>query len=93
MGPDKRGIHTGHQPASALYRFICLCRAMGGWHTMPSGSILTLAVGKIVLMPVLGVAICQGLTSVGVIDKNDKVLRFVCMYVSPLVPIASRALY
>jgi hypothetical protein len=36
-------------------------------------------VGKLLIMPVLGVLICQSLTNIGVIDKEDKVLRFVCM--------------
>jgi auxin efflux carrier family protein len=49
------------------------------WARMPLGAIGALAVGKVVLMPVLGVIICEGLTSAGVIDSNDKVLRFVCM--------------
>ncbi|PSR83798.1 hypothetical protein PHLCEN_2v5612 [Hermanssonia centrifuga] len=72
--------------ASVPLGLICLGSAlarlkvpMNAWNTMPLGSILSLAVGKIVLMPVLGVLICQGLTNVGVIDKDDKVLRFVCI--------------
>lgn len=51
----------------------------GQWGQLPIGAIGGLAVGKILIMPVLGVLICQGLTNVGVIDKDDKVLRFVCM--------------
>lgn len=50
-----------------------------GWARLPLGAISGLAVGKTLVMPVLGVLICQGLTNVGVIDKDDKVLRFVCM--------------
>lgn len=46
---------------------------------MPVGAIGSLALGKVVLSPILGVLICQGLTSAGVIAKDDAVLRFVCM--------------
>ena len=46
---------------------------------MPVGAIGALAIGKVVISPILGVLICQGLTSAGVIDKDDAVLRFVCM--------------
>ena len=35
---------------------------------------------KMVIGPVFGVLIVEGLTHQGVIDRNDKVLRFVCMY-------------
>ncbi|PSR83799.1 hypothetical protein PHLCEN_2v5613 [Hermanssonia centrifuga] len=77
--------------ASVPLGLICLGSAlarlkvpMNAWKTMPLGSILSLAVGKIVLMPVLGVLICQGLTNVGVIDKDDKVLRFVCIYIKTI---------
>ncbi|KAF7796059.1 hypothetical protein EIP86_007230 [Pleurotus ostreatoroseus] len=47
---------------------------LSAWKTrMPIGSIMSLAVLKIVVLPILGVLICQGLTHVGVIDVNDKV--------------------
>ena len=49
------------------------------WRTMPTGSILALAVGKMCVLPVLGVLIVGGLTHVGVVPRDDKVLRFVCM--------------
>lgn len=45
------------------------------------GAIGGLAIGKTVIMPFVGVLICQGLTRVGIIDEGDKVLRFVCMFV------------
>ena len=32
-------------------------------------------------MPVFGVLITQGLTQAGLLDVNNNVLRFVCMYV------------
>jgi predicted permease len=53
----------------------------GEWETLPLGAIICIAIGKMILMPVLGVLICQGLTHAGVISKDDKVLRFVCMFV------------
>jgi auxin efflux carrier family protein len=46
---------------------------------LPLGAIGALAVGKTILMPILGVAICQGLVHAGLINAEDKVLRFVCM--------------
>lgn len=49
------------------------------WGSLPIGAITSLAVAKILITPVLGVLICQGLTMAGVIDPDDKVLRFVCM--------------
>ncbi|KAF7983571.1 hypothetical protein HWV62_21168 [Athelia sp. TMB] len=51
----------------------------GQWGQLPLGAIGGLAVGKVLITPVLGVLICEGLTNVGVIDRDDKVLRFVCM--------------
>jgi len=53
----------------------------GEWKALPLGAIICIAIGKMILMPVLGVLICQGLTNVGLISKDDKVLRFVCMFV------------
>ena len=60
----------------------------GAWRTLPLGAIGALALAKIVVSPVLGVLICEGLTRAGVIDRADRVLRFVCMCApSPLLPI------
>ncbi|KAF8968094.1 auxin efflux carrier [Flammula alnicola] len=56
----------------------------GEWQMLPLGAIGWLAVGKMVVMPVLGVIICEGLTSTGVISRDDKVLRFVCIFFSCL---------
>jgi auxin efflux carrier family protein len=72
--------------ASVPLGLICLGSALANlkvprsqWAQLPLGAIGGLAVGKMLVMPVLGVLICEGLTNVGVIDKEDKVLRFVCM--------------
>ncbi|KIM78632.1 hypothetical protein PILCRDRAFT_793364 [Piloderma croceum F 1598] len=77
--------------ASVPLGLICLGSALarlklpsGQWNKLPLGAIGGLAVGKILIMPVLGVLICQGLANVGVIDKGDKVLRFVCIFFSCL---------
>ncbi|KAF8183930.1 auxin efflux carrier transmembrane protein [Pholiota molesta] len=56
----------------------------GQWQMLPLGAISCVAVGRMVVMPVLGVVICQGLTKVGFIDKEDKVLQFVCIFLSCL---------
>jgi auxin efflux carrier family protein len=53
----------------------------GQWRNLPLGAISSIAVARLIVIPVIGVLMCQGLTSAGVIDENDKVLRFVCMYV------------
>ncbi|KAL0579988.1 Protein M3 [Marasmius crinis-equi] len=54
------------------------------WRTLPLGAIFSLAIGKMLISPVLGVLITQGLVRGGVIDSNDKVLIFVCMFFSCL---------
>ena len=54
----------------------------GRLHSLPLGAVSALAIGRLVIMPVLGVLITQGLTQIGLLDVNDKVLRFVCMYVN-----------
>ncbi|KAF8629787.1 hypothetical protein AX17_005566 [Amanita inopinata Kibby_2008] len=54
------------------------------WSSLPFGAIMSLAIGKLLILPVFGVLICQGLVHVGVIPAEDKVLRFVCMFLSCL---------
>lgn len=73
--------------ASVPLGLICLGSALarlhvprkGEWQTLPLGAISWLAIGKILIMPVFGVLVVQGLTKSGIIDPEDKVLRFVCM--------------
>ena len=73
--------------ASVPVGLICLGSALarlnlpkkGEWLSLPLGAIGSLAVARMLVMPVLGVLICQGLTNVGIISKDDKVLRFACM--------------
>lgn len=54
------------------------------WGSLPSGAILSLAVAKMLISPVLGVLICKGLVNVNVISRDDKVLQFVCIFFSCL---------
>ncbi|KAI0314544.1 auxin efflux carrier [Amylostereum chailletii] len=73
--------------ASVPLGLICLGSALarlnvGGWENwarMPRGAIAALAIGKMIVTPVLGVLIVQGLVHGGLIDAEDKVLQFVCM--------------
>lgn len=72
--------------ASVPMGLICLGSALarlkiprGQWHRLPTGAIMGLALAKMIVMPVLGVLIVQGLVRGGVIDPSQKVLRFVCM--------------
>ncbi|KAG1880097.1 auxin efflux carrier [Suillus subluteus] len=60
----------------------------GRWTSLPLGAIVALAVSKQLIMPLLGILICEEFTRIGFIDAEDKVLRFVCIFVSCL-PIAS----
>jgi hypothetical protein len=52
------------------------------WRSLPLSAIGSLAVGRLLVMPILGVLICQAFTHIGLIDPSNKVLRFVCMCVS-----------
>ncbi|KAG2036431.1 auxin efflux carrier [Suillus americanus] len=54
------------------------------WGSLPLGAIGSLAVGRLVVMPILGILICQQLTHIGLIDSSNNVLRFVCMLLSGL---------
>ena len=73
--------------ASVPLGLVCLGSALarlkiprsGQWGALPVGAISSLAVGKLLVMPVLGVVIVQGLVRGGVIPEDDKVLQFVCM--------------
>jgi auxin efflux carrier family protein len=56
----------------------------GRVRSLPLGAVGALAIGRMVIMPVLGVLIIQGLTNAGILDAHNKLLRFVCMYVISL---------
>ncbi|KZS91705.1 auxin efflux carrier [Sistotremastrum niveocremeum HHB9708] len=64
----------------------------GDWGKLPMGAIGGLAIGKTVIMPFIGVLICQGLTRVRIIDEGDKVLRFVCIFFS-CIPTATTQVF
>jgi len=73
--------------ASIPLGLICLGSALarlqlpnGSWRSLPIASISALAASRLIIMPVLGVIICQSLTQVGIIDSENNVLRFICMY-------------
>jgi hypothetical protein len=51
--------------------------------TFPRGAITPLALAKMVVTPLLGVGITRSMAArAGFVDRDDKVLRFVCMCVS-----------
>jgi auxin efflux carrier family protein len=56
----------------------CL-RVRSGAEAFPRGAIATLALAKMVAMPLLGVGITRLFAQVGFVDPDDKVLQFVCM--------------
>jgi predicted permease len=72
--------------ASVPLGLVCLGSALarlevprGRWNHLPVGAILSMAVGRMLLMPVLGVLVAKGLTNAGLISREDKVLQFICM--------------
>ena len=74
--------------ASVPLGLICVGSALArlqlpqnSWRSLPIASISAMATARLLIMPVLGVSICQGLTRAGVIDSGNNVLRFICMYV------------
>ncbi|KAG2074514.1 auxin efflux carrier [Suillus decipiens] len=54
------------------------------WSSLPLGAIGSLAIARLIVMPVLGILICQQFTHIGLIDSSNNVLRFVCMLFSGL---------
>ncbi|KAL5518362.1 ECM3_1 [Sanghuangporus vaninii] len=62
------------------------------WRSLPLGAISALAIGKMVVMPIIGVLLTQGLTTAGVIGESDKVLRFVCIFLS-CIPTATTQVF
>ncbi|KAF8728396.1 hypothetical protein AX14_006698 [Amanita brunnescens Koide BX004] len=86
--------------ASVPLGLICLGSALarlplprqGEWHSLPLGAIISLAIGKLVIMPVLGTLIVAGMAAHGLIDRQDKVLMLVCLFLSCL-PTATTQVY
>ncbi|KAG1817863.1 auxin efflux carrier [Suillus variegatus] len=54
------------------------------WGSLPLCAIGSVAIGRLVVMPVLGTLICQQFTRIGLIDPSNNVLRFVCLLMSGL---------
>ncbi|KAJ2924327.1 hypothetical protein H1R20_g12753, partial [Candolleomyces eurysporus] len=71
--------------ASVPLGLICLGSALARlkipdrWASLPVGAISSLAIAKLLVMPVFGVLIVKGLVQCGVIPEDDKVLQFVCI--------------
>jgi predicted permease len=65
---------------------ICLgsaltCLSLRSREPFPKGAIASLALGKMVVIPIIGVAITRAFAHVGFVHRDDKVLQFVCMCV------------
>jgi auxin efflux carrier family protein len=65
---------------------ICLgsalaCLSLRSGEPFPKCAIASLALGKMVVIPIIGVAITRGFAHVGFVHSDDKVLQFVCMCV------------
>ncbi|KAH8983270.1 auxin efflux carrier, partial [Lactarius hatsudake] len=58
----------------------------------PRGAIAALALVRMILMPILGVAVTRFFTRAGFVDREDKVLQFVCIVFSGL-PTATTQVY
>jgi hypothetical protein len=54
----------------------------GQLNKLPVGAITSITVGRMVVTPVLGVLLTKGLVHGGVIPEEDKVLRFVSLWVN-----------
>ncbi|KAG1816976.1 auxin efflux carrier [Suillus variegatus] len=54
------------------------------WSSLPLCAIGSVAIGRLVVMPVLGTLICQQFTCIRLIDPSNNVLRFVCLLMSGL---------
>lgn len=70
--------------ASVPIGLVCLGSALARlrWdtgETFPRGAIASLALVRMILTPILGVAVTRFFVHVGFVDREDKVLQFVCM--------------
>ncbi|KZO99692.1 hypothetical protein CALVIDRAFT_510589 [Calocera viscosa TUFC12733] len=92
-------IATFFGNASVPCGLLCLGSAFARMHLprpiwkAPLGSIISMAVAKMAILPILAVLIVQALTfHTGMLDPNDKVLRFVAIFLSA-VPTATTQVY
>jgi len=65
---------------------ICLgsalsCLRMRSGELFPRGAIASLALARMVIMPLIGVGITRWFSHAGFVNRDDKVLQFVCMCV------------
>ena len=71
--------------ASIPLGLVCLGAALAklkvpkSWNTLPLGAIGWMAIGKLVVSPILGVLIVNAFVKIGFIHEDDKVLRFITM--------------
>ncbi|KAJ7286530.1 auxin efflux carrier [Mycena rebaudengoi] len=75
--------------ASVPLGLVCLGSALarleiprGQLNKLPVGAITSIAVGRMIVTPVLGVLLTKGLVHGGIIPKEDKVLQFVSLIFS-----------
>jgi hypothetical protein len=74
--------------ASVPIGLVCLGTALAKmklpkkWTALPLGAIGSLAIGKLIISPILGVLIVNGFVKTGFIHEDDKILRFVAMFFS-----------
>ncbi|KAF8123864.1 hypothetical protein EV363DRAFT_1354922 [Boletus edulis] len=54
---------------------------VGRLRSLLVGAASTLAIARLVIIPVFGVPVTQGLNRVGLLDTKDNVPRFACMHV------------
>ncbi|KAF8988452.1 auxin efflux carrier [Cyathus striatus] len=86
--------------ASVPLGLICLGSALARlhvprnkWSSLPLGAIFGLAISRMIIVPILGVLICEKfLIRVGLIPQENKVIRFVCIFFSCL-PTATTQVY
>ena len=58
------------------------CLRLRSGETFPRGAITALALARMVVTPLIGVGITRWFAHAGFVDRDDKVLQFVCMWVS-----------
>ena len=54
---------------------------LGSGGPFPKGAVVSFALGKMVLIPIFGIAVTRGFTEIGFVNRDDKVLQFVCLCV------------
>ena len=62
----------------------CLGRAFASLslrsgESFPKGAVASFVLGKMIIMPIIGIAITKGFAHVGFVNRDDKVLQLVCL--------------